>query len=288
VFASLFDARRRSQELTVKRLLERLAKVVPIDKLPLTWDATGYTSDPFNMSARTESFPGWEGELPAKEEARVIAELLEATSGDRLLDVGCGYGRHDLVLARDYALRVTGVDISSGLIETARRLAREAGLSIDYKVKHGRDLDWHEEFDHAIIAFNTFSVFSPDDAPAALRGVRRALRKSGRLFMDLDNKPYNCRYGTSYRDWRVRPGSLLLQEVYFHHDISVEVNRDLYLDPESDELGEFVVFKRIYAEQDIRDLLSQCGFEVIKVYGNWDLSPLDDNSPKIILAAARE
>jgi hypothetical protein len=71
----------------VKRLLERLAQAVPIDKLPLTWDATCYTSDPFNRSAHTESFAGWEGELPAKEEARVIAELLEATSGDRLLDV---------------------------------------------------------------------------------------------------------------------------------------------------------------------------------------------------------
>lgn len=288
MFAALFDARWRSQELTVKRLLERLTKAVPIDKLPLIWDASCYTSDPFNKNARTESFTGWEGELPVKEEARVIAELLEATSGDRLLDVGCGYGRHDLVLASDYALTVTGVDISPGLIETARRLAREAGLSIDYEVKHGRDLDWHEEFDHTIFAFNTFSVFSRDDASPVLRGVHRALRTGGRLFMDLDNKPHNCRYGTSYRDWRVLPASLLLQEVYFHHDISVEVNRDLYLDPENDELGEFVVFKRIYSEQDIRDLLSQCGFQVIKVYGNWDLSPLDDNSPKIILIAARE
>jgi len=272
----------------VKQLLEQLAKVVPIDKLPLTWDTTGYTSDAFNKSARSESFADWGGDLPAEAEARVMAELLEATSGDRLLDVGCGYGRHDLVLARDYALRVTGVDISPGLIEAAGRLARKAGLSINYKVKHGRDLDWNEEFAHAIIAFNTFSVFSPDDAPAVLRGVHRALKRSGRLFMDLDNKPYNCRYGTSYRDWRVGPGSLLLQEVYFHHQISVEVNRDLHLDSESDEPGEFVVFKRIYAEQEIRDLLSQCGFQVIKVYGNWHLSPPDDNSPKIILAAERQ
>jgi SAM-dependent methyltransferase len=167
-------------------------------------------------------------------------------------------------------------------------LAPQARLSIDYELKHGRDLDSQEEFDHTFIAFNTFSVFSPNDASAVLRGIHRALRKGGRLFLDLDNKPYNCRYGTSYRDWSVLPAGLLLQEVYFHHDISAEVSRDLYLDLESEELGEFVIFKRIYSEQDIRDLLSRCGFQVVAVYGNWDLSPLDDNSPKIILVAARE
>jgi cyclopropane fatty-acyl-phospholipid synthase-like methyltransferase len=272
----------------MKQLLEQVAKLLPIEKIPLNWDAMGYASQSFSKSACAESFTGWEGDLTTAEEVRVIAEQLEVVEGDRLLDIGCGYGRQDLLLARDYGLKVTGVDISPALIETARRLARNADLSITYDVKHGRDLNWQEEFDHCLIAFNTFSLFSPEDAPVVLHAVHRALRECGRLFLDLDNKPYNCRYGTSYRDWRVWPEGLLLQEVYFHRDSSVEVNRDVTLDPESNEVAEFLVFKRIYAEEDIRSLMSDCGFQVAKLHGSWHLSPLDDKSPKIILLARRE
>lgn len=50
--------------------------------------------------------------------------------------------------------------------------------------------------------------------------------------------------------------------------------------------GEFVGFKRIYSHDEIRDLLARNGFGVEKVFGDWDLSKLTDDSPKIILVAS--
>lgn len=275
---------------TLKELQKYLAALVPVEKIPLTWNATGYTSEAFNKWAGSQFFKGegMNGERPTEEEVAVMVKLLEVKAGDSLLDVACGYGRHALLFAAHYGLNVTGIDISSGLIKAAKRFAKEKGLKIAYEVRHGRDLKYQEKFDYAIIAFNSFSLFPLEDAPVVLQGIHKALKKDGKLFMDLDNKPFNCRYGTSYRNWYTWPGGLTLGEVYFHQDISVEASRDLGLNAESNEVEEFIVFKRIYSKEEVCDLLSESGFRVDKIYGDWELSPLDQDSPKMILVAEKE
>jgi len=268
--------------MKIQKLCEYLEKLTPISEIPLTWDLMSYTSESFNDWASGNSFNGWEGERPTEDEVSIIAKLLKTKHGDSLLDVACGYGRHDLLFASSYGLNVTGIDISPGLIEAARRLAKERELKIDYEIRHGRNLVWQDKFDHAMIAFNSFSLFSPEDAPIVLNSINKALKKKGRMFMDLDNKPFNCRYGASYRDWGVSNG-LAIKDIYFHQDISVEVCRDMYCMPEADRMVEFVTFKRIYSEEEIRTLFTECGFYIEEIYGDWDLSPLTQNSPKMIL-----
>ena len=267
--------------------LEWLSRLTPIAEIPITWDDTGYTSEAFNAEAQSEAFEGWRGDLGDDEEAELIAHLLDVRDDDSLLDVACGYGRHAVPLARDHGARVTGVDIAPGLIEHAKRIAAREGLDIDYRVLHGRDLDYDGVFDHALIGLNTLSVFSPEVAPQVLRGVHRALRPGGRLFLDLDNKPFNCRYGTCYRNWYTQDDALVLQEVYFHHESSVEVNRDVCLVAGADRMSEFLCFKRIYAIDEITALLADCGFVIDTAHGSWELTDLTDASPKIILVAKR-
>jgi ubiquinone/menaquinone biosynthesis C-methylase UbiE len=261
---------------------------LPIQEIPIQWDAKAYTSEAFNKWAGSPAFKGWAGDKETGEEVEVIAKLLKAQPGDAILDAGCGYGRHALVLADRYGLKVTGIDISPGLITAARRFAGEKGLDITYEVRNATDLPWSKEFDQAMIAFNSFSLFSPEDAPLVLKGIHRALRPGGRLFLDLDNKPYNCRYGTRDTHWYMYPGDLVLQEIYFHGDISVEVGRDMDFRKGAEEVEEFIIFKRIYSLDEITALLTDRGFRVEQVYGGWDLSTLDEKSPKMILAGMKE
>ncbi len=265
-----------------------LKQLPPIEKIPLDWDCMGYTSQSFDNWISDPNFSGWEGDLPTEKEVEVIAALLDIKRGDSLLDLACGYGRHALLLAECYGIKVTGIDISSSLINVARKRAKEKGIAITYAVKHGKALDSQKEFDYAIIAFNSFSLFSPEDAPVVLQKIHRSLKDNGKLFMDLDNKPFNCRYGDSYRDWKVERNRLNLQEVYFHKDISVEACREFSWDFDSDNIEEFTIFKRIYSKEEICDLLSENGFHIDKIYGGWGLSPLDENSPKMILVMGRE
>lgn len=271
--------------MTLQKLYDYLKRLIPISEIPLTWNSMGYTSESFNEWASGDFFNGWEGERSTEDEASIMSNLLKTKHGDSLLDIACGYGRHALLFAELYNLNVTGIDISSGLIDAARKIMKRKGLEIDYHVKHARDLSWQDKFDYAIIAFNSFSLFSYEDALIVLDRINKALKKNGRLFMDLDNKPFNCRYGTAYKDWDISNG-LKLQETYFHQSISVEVCRDVNFALGSDRITDFVSFKRIYSEDEIRDLLAKHGFNVQEIYGDWDLSPLTPNSPKMILIGA--
>ena len=52
----------------------------------------------------------------------------------KVLDVGCGTGRHSVRMAQEGAV-VTGVDFSEGMLERARGKAREGGVEVEF-VRH--------------------------------------------------------------------------------------------------------------------------------------------------------
>ena len=61
-------------------------------------------------------------------EVAFLVEELELTPGAAILDIGCGTGRHAVELAR-LGYRVTGVDISAGMLAQARKRAEAAGIT---------------------------------------------------------------------------------------------------------------------------------------------------------------
>jgi len=273
--------------MTLNELHRLLADRPPIEHLPLNWDETSYTSETFNRDAELPEFYEWPGEFPTQEETRIIAELLSTQKGDSLLDIACGFGRHALPLTKEYGLNVTGIDISPGLIHRARKRAEEQHLEIDFQIKQARDLSWQDKFDHTMIVYNSFSLFFPKDVPRILKFIHQALHPRGRFFIDLDNKAFNCRYGTSDSLWTLWNGGLVFGEIYFHEDISVEVSRDITFKRDSDQMETYICLKRIYTRDEICDLLSTCGFKVERLYGNWDLSPLEESSPKMLLMGVK-
>jgi ubiquinone/menaquinone biosynthesis C-methylase UbiE len=269
-------------------IIDYLAKRPEIKNIPIKWDATGYTEEFFNNWAASPAFSGWEGDRPDEEEADTIVRLLEMKRGEALQDIACGYGRHALVLTAKHGQEVTGIDISRGLIDAAKKNAGQGGLKIRYEVKHAADIAWKNSFNTAIIVNNSFSLIAPEQAQSVLEKAYRALKPGGHLFLDIDNKPYNCRYGEYTARWHRWPLGLTLEEGYFHRNISVETNRDCSLVKGSDRIHEFIIFKRIYAEHEITELLRKSGFKVTQTYGDWDLTPLTEASPKMILVAAKE
>src|SRR5512132_672509 len=51
---------------------------------------------------------------------RLVAEQAEVQAGDRVCDIGCGYGATALVLAREYKAKVTALTVSRTQYEFAR------------------------------------------------------------------------------------------------------------------------------------------------------------------------
>lgn len=108
----------------------------------------------------------------------------------RVLDLGCGTGRHAVLLARrGYA--VTGVDVAPAMLAQARaRAADEPGLPLDFHEGDLRDLDGTlgppaEPYDAVVVLFAVLGYLTTNaDLRAALAGIRRRLRPGGVLVFD--------------------------------------------------------------------------------------------------------
>src|SRR5690606_7912090 len=76
----------------------------------------------------------------------LICRKLDLQPGQRVLDIGCGWGSFAEFAARRYGVRVVGVTISREQAELARQ--RCAGLPVEIRLQDYRDVDEH--FDHIV------------------------------------------------------------------------------------------------------------------------------------------
>jgi cyclopropane-fatty-acyl-phospholipid synthase len=82
-----------------------------------------------------------EGAQAAKK--RHIAAKLLLKPGQRVLDIGCGWGGLALDLARDHGVEVTGITLSEKQLEAARERAEQAGLAdrVHFELKDYRSIE---------------------------------------------------------------------------------------------------------------------------------------------------
>ena len=86
-----------------------------------------------------------------KREVESLIDLLSITPGDRVLDIGCGPGRHSLELA-GRGFEVVGIDVSESFIDLARSQAEKLGLTgkAQFEVINAKNGSWDREFDGVI------------------------------------------------------------------------------------------------------------------------------------------
>lgn len=142
---------------------------------------------------------------PGAELDRAVAHLGAlglAGPGVRVLDLGCGPGLVAVRLAR-LGCRVTGVDLSVGSLDHARRAARAEGLEVEYRRADFRELTDAGRFDLVLQSYGELSTFAPDVCDDLLARVRRALVPGGAFVFDASRPRLHPPTG---RGWDVSPG----------------------------------------------------------------------------------
>ncbi len=130
-----------------------------------------------------------------------LERVLGVRPGDRLLDVGCGVGRHVVELARR-GYRMSGIDVSRGLLRVGERLAREAGVDVELRHLDARVMDYDSEFDAVYsVCEGAFSLVPSDEENLAiLEGMRRAVKPGGRVSVCASHV-----YSGAERFWELDP-----------------------------------------------------------------------------------
>jgi SAM-dependent methyltransferase len=129
------------------------------------------------------------------QEVEFLRALLDLPSGARVLDVGCGPGRHSVRLAAA-GLAVTGIDVSPGFLEIAAADARSAGVGAAFFQVDARQMPFDDEFDAVLsICQGGFGLMGKDDS-VVLRRMAEAVVPGGLVVVTAFNAYFAAREQT--------------------------------------------------------------------------------------------
>jgi cyclopropane-fatty-acyl-phospholipid synthase len=165
------------------------------------------------MSYSSALYAGEARPLAAAQEAknRRILEKLQARPGQRVLEIGCGWGGFAEVAARD-GLAVHGITLSPSQLAYAQERMARAGLGDSVRLSLTDYRDLAGRYDH-IVSVEMFEAVGERWWPAWFRTVARNLAPEGRAVVQSitirDDLFARYRKGTDFIQQMVFPGGVL-------------------------------------------------------------------------------
>ncbi len=216
-------------------------------------------------------------------DARVVARLLSLQPGMRVLDIPCGEGRIAGRLAR-LGCEVVGLDASERLLALAGARYPE----VRFERRDMRELAYRSEFDAVVNWFTSFGYFDSATNDALLASLARALRRGGRLLLDIHNPARLARIleltGGSTASVAERDGNLMVDRITYNAaDQRSRTERFIVRHGRVRRL-EFSL-EQVPAQQLERRLVA-AGFREVQLFGR-DGGSFDPNGARLIAVARR-
>lgn len=180
----------------------------------------------------------------------IIADDIGSRGSERVLHIACGTGRRAMDIRERSGLsyRVEGVDISAGMIETAK------GRGVDARIGHWNEVQVEEDAYDSITFLYAFGhIPSEGERRKSLTKAFKALRPGGRLYFDVFNVDNPNEWG---------PEALHLFEELELANEGYE-RGDLFYKRHG---GQTVAFLHYCSQEGIRSLVESCGFHVHDVH----------------------
>ena len=106
--------------------------------------------------------------------------------GERLLDIGCNWGRWSIAAAQA-GYDVVGLDPSLGAVMAARRVCRQLGLPIHFVVADGRYLPFSDGSADVFFSYSVLQHLSEVDLECCIREANRVLKPGGLCNVQVAN-----------------------------------------------------------------------------------------------------
>jgi SAM-dependent methyltransferase len=207
----------------------------------------------------------------AERAVALLQAVLPWRAGWRVLDVGCGAGRHARALEQAGA-RCIGVDLSAALLRRARQVTRAPLVRADMRALPVRS----GSMDLTVNLFTSFGYFARDEEQLlALRQMTETVRPGGWFVLDFLN-------AATVRDTLV-PGP---REIAPGATGERRVSRDgrfvckIVKLSDGRRLEERV---RLFVPAELEALLRNAGVEVLHRFGDYEGGPLRPGAPRTLL-----
>jgi SAM-dependent methyltransferase len=149
---------------------------------------------------------GWGVDDPSPYAVRFLTRLKRIRPGGRLLDVGCGEGRHAIAASR-LGFNVTAVDYEPLAIQRARRFAAEKGVKgIAFRTADILRLPAPEIPFDIVLDYGCLHHQKKADWPAYKAGILRVLSADGFFILSVFS-PIFPMFRGSHRNWHIALGA---------------------------------------------------------------------------------
>ena len=201
-------------------------------------------------------------------ECDFIEKEIEYNKETKILDIGCGTGRHSIELSkRGYS--VTGVDLSESMLKRARYKASEQNLEISFQKHDARKLPYLNEFDLVImLCEGAFPLMETDEMNfQILRNAGGALKSKGKLIFTTLNGLFPL--FNSVKEF-LASATKEGNATYSNSSFDLMTFRDYNTTHVVDDFGnkkELQCNERYYVPSEIAWLLKTLDFKIIDIFG---------------------
>ncbi|MHB1456322.1 MAG: class I SAM-dependent methyltransferase [Armatimonadota bacterium] len=237
--------------------------------------------DPFRAERYSES-------ESSRREVDFVIEALELNTGDRILDLCCGQGRHLIDLMRR-RYDVVGVDLSEYMLDKCREAASKEGLEPRLIQADMRELPFNSEFDAIIIMWNSFGYLESDvENQKAIDRISQALKPCGRLLLDhlINRDSFQKRFGWSKSWYENEAGDIFLSEPTFDSITGRMHEREICIRANG-ERSESNFDLRIYTYGELEKMLDASSMVIKSVWGDRSFSEFTSESKAMEIVAVK-
>ncbi len=207
---------------------------------------------------------------------------------ERILDLGCGPGRHALPLAQR-GCRVTALDSSALLLDKLRSAMAASDVEasqIEILHQDMRTFSRPGHYDLITSLWTSFGYFDDEqDNLELLRQCHSNLNAEGVLLIDTVGKEYLTRnlqpvHARDYDD-----GRILIERPVLNDNMTRVSIEWLLINGEQVKRTEFS--HAIYSGVELADRLHDAGFEDVVLYGDWEAGDYNIDAERLIAVARK-
>jgi 2-polyprenyl-3-methyl-5-hydroxy-6-metoxy-1,4-benzoquinol methylase len=201
-------------------------------------------------------------------ECDFIEMELNSNKSLKILDVGCGTGRHTIELTKR-GYDVTGIDLSRAQLTRAKIKADDENLKIDFQKQDARNLKFNHEFDVAImLCEGGFPLMETDEMNyAILRSVTNSLKEKCKFIFTTLNGLFPLHHSIEKFLATETKGN---NATYRKNTFDLMTFRDYNITEIEDDSGNKMKLdcnERYYVPSEITWLLKSLGYKKIDIYG---------------------
>jgi SAM-dependent methyltransferase len=201
-------------------------------------------------------------------ECDFIEKEIGHNKSTKILDIGCGTGRHAIELTKR-GYKVVGVDLSESQLKRAREKAAQQKLKIDFQKHDARALPFEGEFDLAImLCEGGFSLMETDEMNfEILKSAARALKSPGKLIFTTLNGLFPLFHSVKeFYESMAKEGGSTCRDCSFDLMTFRDHNTTIFEDDDGNK-KELHSNERYYVPSEITWLLKTLKFKIIDIYG---------------------